>query len=244
MRNGILMLVLLLLCGLLAACASDAAPQATRQPTMPVLIGQVTIDAPLTGSSIYAETLSIRGSANDLPPEGFMLRVVTASDDVLAATRIQPDGANWGLDLVHGYTGDPTEVSIIAEPANPLVGGDYALNSVLLLPLTLRPEGVFGAIAMPAPDTVVGGDQIQVQGTLSGVPEMAFNLGLYTRAGDRLSEQRVQLPAHAPIDEAVWQTSLDTAGYTGPAIIRMRLPDAAADDVLNDVFIMISIAAG
>jgi hypothetical protein len=246
---------------ILSACAPGALDR-TPVPTVPVLVGQVDILTPATGSIIYAETLTIAGTAANLPAEGFTVRVVTARDQLLAQTTLHNadlDNGTWSLDIAHGYTGDPTEISVTAAAANPVIPGDYDVSSVLLLPLAQRPAGVFGVIRSPAEGAVMGGDLIQIEGTLSGVADKAFTLVLSRRDGDVISEQQIQLAGYTPLDEGVWRAQIPTEGYVGPVVLRMRLgaddipeqngeADAAtraeSGRVLADVAFMLSLAAG
>ena len=238
---------------LLSACAGAAnTTNNTPVPTIPVLVGQADILTPATGSIIYSETLTISGTANDLPPEGFTVRVITAQDDLLAETTLRTadlDAGRWSLQIAHGYVGQPTEISVLAAAANPVIPGRYDVSSVLLLPLSERPEGVFGSIRFPASDAVVGGDSIQVEGTLSGVADGRFTLALYERAGDLISEQPVVLDGYTALDEGVWTATVQTNSYVGPAVLRMTTPQQGTNGgetplMLDELALMLSLAAG
>lgn len=240
MRSFTLIVLLILT---LAACQSVAQPTATTEPT---LQGTVNITTPVSGSIIYSESLWLEGNAENVPQEGFKMRVVTAEDTVLAETIIQPQDGRWQIELVHGYTGDPTEVSVYALPVDESVTQDYDIETIMIAPLETRPEGVFGTILSPQNGDTPGGDEIPVIGSASGVFENQFTLALEQPDGTEISNVHVTMTNPYFVDEMIWEASLPTNGYTGPAVIRAYTLSAAdgSEIPLGEVEVMVSRVAG
>jgi hypothetical protein len=231
---------------ILTACQSTPQSVETAIPTVPTLQGQVDIITPQSGSIIYSEALYLQGSAEDVPEEGFRLRVVTALDEVLTETVVRPEDGQWLVELVHEYRGDPTEVSIYALPVNEAIPLDYDVEAIMLVALALRPEGVFGSIQAPQEGSTPGGDTIPVSGTASGVFENMFTVVMEQPDGTEISSVGVTMSNPYFIDEMVWETDLPTNDYTGPAVIRAYTVDAAdgSEIELGRVNIMVSQVAG
>lgn len=228
-----------------SACA-PALPENATPSAPPLAAGTVDIDTPQTGSIFYAEVLYLAGSAANLPPEGFRLRLVTADDTRLAETMVQPDDdGRWSLELRHGYSGDPIEVSILALPVAAQSPQEYALESVVISALANRPAGTFGRLLSPTAETRVGGDQIQVVGTASGVVDGTLSVQLQTPEGTLLTEETVHLQHPYPVDEILWQTDLPIGSYRGAARLVLLAQDAAGERrVLDEIALTIGAAAG
>lgn len=240
---------LLLFTLLLAACAPVESPSqsnVTVLPTSQALAGNVSITHPQDGSIIYAEALYLEGIAADLPEAGFRIQLISASDEILAETTLQPDTQNWSLELVHGYAGDPTEVSIFALPANETIETDYSLVSIVIAPLDTRPEGIFGRLDAPLSGSVVGGDVIEIIGTISGLEDTTLNVSLERPDGSLISESVATVINPYLVDEVVWTANLDTEDYTGPATVRAFYTDPETEDIveIGNSDVVISIAAG
>jgi len=227
----------------LAACGVPNIPAETPIPTVPPLIGNVTIDQPASGAIIYAETIRLSGTATDIPAEGFVLRLSVNEETVVEST-IQPEDGVWSVQWVHEYTGEPTEATLIALSPNPLILPEYTTSLIVLSSLEYRPEGVFGRLLFPNAEEVLGGDQLQVRGTASGIPENTLRIVLENNAGI-ISEQTVMVENPFFVDEMIWSADLPVTGETGPATIRVFYTDETGEDVLIDeVGIMLSIVAG
>jgi hypothetical protein len=240
MRSITLIAILTLI---LAACQSTAEPTATPEPT---LQGTVNITTPISGSVIYAEALWIEGSAENVPADGIKIRVVTAEDTLLAETTVQPEAGKWQVEVVHGYTGDPTEVSIYAMSLDERVMQEYDIETVMIAPLALRPDGVYGMILSPQDGDTPGGDEILVLGSASGVFENQFTVTLEQSDGTEISTVHVTMMNPYFIDEMIWEASLPTNEYTGPAIIRAYALSAedGSEIPLGQVEVMVSRVAG
>ncbi len=243
MRISLLIFLWLLL---LAACTSDATPDNvdnTDSPTVETISGNINITNPLTGSSIFAEALYVAGTAEGIPGDAFHLRVVTVDEVILAETEVSSDNGRWSVELIHEYDGTPTEALLIAEDAN---GNQYDAESVLIASLDNRPQGTFGVILSPQEGSVVGGDQIEVMGTGSGLFENTLILQLAEPGGEIITEVILTLENPYFVDERVWVTDVDTNGHTGPTILRISYQDAESGEfiTLDENAIMLSVAAG
>lgn len=243
-----LLMIYSLVLAFVAAC-SPTFDATTRTPTAIPIQGEVMIDVPGSGTIVYAEVLTIAGTSHNLPPEGFRLHVTTALDEVIAETTIQPqanaNNGEWQVELIHDYDGDPIEITITALPVHDAIRGDYAVASAVLSALRHRPEGIFGAILQPFPESVAGGDVIPVVGTASGVPGRTIIVTL--QDGDEIISQRgATLPGNNALDEVQWTVDLLTNGYQGTATIHAYYIDADSGQQveLSQIPIQIETVAG
>ena len=247
MRHISLLSILIII--LVTACTSTPQERGgvTLVPTQAVLKGNVDITQPISGSIIYAESLFLQGTAHDIPAEGFKIQVVTPDDLILAETTVIPEGENWQVELVHGYTGEPIETVIIARSVNNAIPEDYDIESVAISAAENRPEGVFGSLIAPSPDATVGGDQIQVVGRGSGFFENTFSLVL-EEADDatEIAQTIVTMTNPYFIDDMIWEADLATNDFTGHAVLRMIYHDAATGEIIevDRVKIVVSSIAG
>lgn len=233
------------LASLLLGCtpAQNAATPAEGVATLPTAQGTVTITSPLAGSTIFAEALFVSGTAADVPADRFRLIVTTTDDAVLADTSVTVENGVWGVELVHEYTGDPVEALIVAQNS---AGDNYDAESVVIASMDDRPEGTFGLILEPQPDAVVGGDQIEVVGTGSGLFENTLIMQLREPDGTVIAETIVTIDNPYFVDERVWVADLATEGHTGPASILIGYESAENGDfiTLDETEIMVSEVAG
>lgn len=232
-----------------AACSPNP-PAATATPLLPpTLSGTVEISIPQAASVIYAEALYLAGTAENIPNQQFKIKLL--DPEGLALTQVdvavQEDG-KWQVELVHGYTGDPTEITIAALPSYTDAPADtlYAERSVLLAGHSARPEGTFGSITAPLANDTIGGDFIQVSGTVSGVFENTFTVELRAEDGAVIDQKLVTATNPYFIDEVPWTAELLTSAYTGPATIRAYALSArdGSEIPLADVSIILSRTAG
>lgn len=241
---------LLLIIGLyiiLSACQSTPPlGEVTVFPTVPTIQGTVNIITPASGSIIYAESLWLAGESDNVPDEGFKIRIVTAEDEILAETTIQPENGQWQLEIVHGYAGDPTEVLVYALPVDERITQDYDITTILISSLEQRPDGVFGRILSPQNSDTPGGDEILVIGSASGVFENEFTLAMLRPDGTEISSVQVIMLNPYFVDDMLWEASLPTNDYTGPATIKAFAFSAAdgSEIPLGEVDVMISRIAG
>lgn len=236
-------LYIFLLIIILAACG--AVPEETsNDPANPVMEGDVRITFPQSGTVVYSEALYVEGTAADVPEDGFILRAVLPDDSVLTETTITPDSDEWSVDMLHNYTGDPTQIILEAIPANG-ADGYYSEQSLIISQLTYRPEGTFGTLLSPTPEMAVGGDLIEVVGTASGIPSNTVTISLTERDGTLISEIEYAIPSPYNIDEVLWITDLPTADYTGLATVTVTYVDADGEtQTLGEADIIVSVVAG
>lgn len=224
----------------LTACAGGQ-QSTTPNPEMPA--GTVDITFPTDGSIIYAETLTIQGTATELPENNFRLQVITAMDETLADIIVQPENTDWQIELVHQYEGDPTEISIIALPAENASNADYDFVSTVLSPLTMRPNGMYGTILSPGPESQIGGDILTVTGTVSGVPTNTIQLALEID-GNIAQTENVEITNPAIIDEVIWSTQISIQGYNGQAALILYAADGNTEISLDQVDFTLIASAG
>jgi hypothetical protein len=253
MRLSILLLIVLLV---IAACA-PAAPQGegsmqvrsvgTSLPTPITLEGNVDIVYPMSGSIIYSENLYLQGTAEELPEEVFLLQVIAPDDSVLAQSVIQPENGQWSVELAHNYTGDPTEVNIIAKSTDTTILGDYDIASIVIAGAETRPEGVFGSVLVPSEGDTGGGDSIFVSGRGSGFFENSFVLVLETADdGEDISTTIVTMHNPYFVDDMIWEAELARNDFVGNAVIRAYYTDAesGAEVEIFRVTVVVSSVAG
>lgn len=244
---GVVMILLVSSC----QSSSGIVDSPTTQQSTPVADsaqGSVEILMPANGSIIYAEALYITGTAHEIPEEGFLFQAISTQGEILAEAPVQTiaEDGNWFLEIPYQPLEEPGEVTILALAANGTIESPYTFVSVMVAPLTYRPEGTFGSIASPQEDSVIGGDQIQVIGTASGLPGNSFTLTLETGTGDEIAITHVQIDTPYTIDELVWSADLETNDYTGPAFIHAFSldPETNTRIELGRVQVMVSAVAG
>lgn len=237
-------LYILLLIIVLAACG--AAPEGTSNNSLngTSLRGDVRITFPQSGTVIYSEGLYVEGTAIDLPDEGFILRAVLPDDSVLVQTTIQPEDTSWSVEMLHNYTGNPTQIILEAIPANE-ADSYYSEQSLIVSNLEHRPEGTFGTLLSPIPDMSVGGDLIEIVGTASGIPDNTFTISLTERDGTTITELEYEIPTPYNIDEVLWIADMPIQGYTGLATVTITYVDADGEtQTLGSADIVVSVVAG
>lgn len=207
---------------LLAACRpSFSPPGPPTTPTAPPLMGSVDIEFPPDGAVLYAEVASISGTAFSIPEGRFTLKLVGPELEVIAQAEVTANDGPWHIDLLHGYSSEPVEVTLSAEPADSRNTGEYDVVTIALASRDFRPEGSYSTILAPAENDSVGGESFLTAGTASGIFNNALSLELIAE-DERIITQRVimlQNPHH--IDDIPWQTEIETHGYTGPAVLRV-----------------------
>jgi hypothetical protein len=229
---------------LLAGCDSGTSSTATAQPTdIPTLTG-VEIESPQSGTVIYAEMVYISGAVTG-ESRVFRVELVDTEDNILAQVTLDEEPGDWAAELVHGYTGEPTEITIRAAPDDDDETA-YDTVSVLLADSSQRSPGSFGSILQPGDGVMLGGDSIPVEGMASGLFENEFILELIDEGGTTIDQEFVLLNNPYFIDEVPWQAVLNVSGYTGPAQIRAYYIDAedGSEQTLDSITIEIGDAAG
>jgi hypothetical protein len=234
----------LLVAGLLASCGgASSAPSALVEPN---LLGTVDILTPTTGWLVYSETLTITGTAQGLGAQGFRLRLLTAEGETLAQPLIHPTSETWQTTLVHGYQGEPTELTLLAESSTSLnsLAEAYDIETLAIAGRQYRPEpAVFGGFVGLNDGQVLGGEQILLTGTLSGVLQGEASLRFIVEGETKL-EQIIALPSASVLDESVWSADLPTQDITGPVTVELVVMRDSVAQVLDSLDLMLSMVAG
>ncbi len=227
---------------LLAACNVGAA---IVTPT-PTPSSGVDIISPQDGSVIYAEQMYLSGTASGV--DSFTLQLLGPDGTILARDTIRVSGGEWQKELAHGYTGEPIEVTIVAAPEHaPLpLETAYDIAIVALAGLSYRPDGAFGSITSPTPNSNVGGDSFEATGMVSGVFENTFTLSLIGADGSVIDSEPITVFDPYFVDEVPWTAELATNGYSGAGEIRAfyNAPSDGSEVVLASIPVTVIQEAG
>lgn len=241
MPKFILLAIIILI---VSACgAGDAVPDVPPTPTEPPLIGGVDIFSPQLGSIIYAETLAVGGSIDGV--DAFRLTIETVNDDPLFDGIINNVNGSWQSEIIHGYQGEPIEAILTARSTDRRVSLVYDELAILIASVNYREDGIFGQILFPSDAQQVGGDAIQVSGTVSGLPDNRLSIMLRHDEG-LIDKQIITIDNPYRIDERVWSADLLTNGYLGRATIEVSYTDPVTETehILDTISIVIGSAAG
>lgn len=215
-----------------AAC-SPTTISSTLTPTIPALEGNVDILYPEDGAVIYSEVMTISGTATT---SDFTLKLIGPDEQVIAQAAGQ--AGDWKIELVHGYSGEPIEVNILAVPIDAKTGIDYDIATILLANIDSRPEGIFASITSPAEGDTVGGEMIQVGGMASGL--QTLSIALIGADGATIDSGNITLYNPYVIDNMPWTAEIATNGHTGGMEIRI----SSGDNILNSVNVNVTTEAG
>ncbi len=208
---------------LLAACAPQGTPSAA--PTAES--GTVSILVPAEGTVYYGDVITIRGTAQDLPPDGFDLRLLLG-DATLALVRIVPIGVDWSALVPI----DATDVGVLTIQAESVFTGRiYATATAALGRSQDRPAGAYGMILSPTSEDVAGGEQIMVRGVVSGVEDGVLMLMLTDERGREVQQVRVLVASLQPWDEVPFQVDLPTGSGAGRFTLALTLNERVLDEV-------------
>lgn len=246
MRFKLTIIITILTMIVIACTPSDSDDNATIEPTQTILQGNVDITSPLSGAIIYAETIFLSGTASDIPDEGFQIQLLAPDDSVVAEATVQPTDGTWAVEVVHNYTGDPTEVNIIAKSVDANNASTYDIESILLSAIDNRPDGTFGEVTSPTDGMSIGGDTLLISGRGSGFFENTFGLILETPDGELITEIPVTLNNPNFVDDMPWEAEIPRNDFVGNAVIRMVYQDMESGDVieLDRVEVVVSTVAG
>ncbi|MCA9894705.1 MAG: hypothetical protein KC615_17080 [Anaerolineae bacterium] len=204
----------------------------------------VTIDLPRIGTIIYADTIYVAGTSNASMEDGFLIQVITANSDVIADGSVQPTDGHWDVQLPHSYTGDPTEITIVASLSDGQTSAELDLASAVLSPEVNRPDGIYGLILQPTNGDTGGGEQIPVFGVVSGLSTGEIVIGL-TMGGDEISLATLAIDYPNSLDEIPWQVDLPTEDTTGPVTLTLSYKDETGNLVLLDeIELVLTAVAG
>lgn len=238
----------IIMMALLVACRPAAAPPdaATLEPTQVPLSGSIAITTPAEGAVIYAELITLAGTASDLPENAFNLVLTGPDGERIAGTTVRDASPSWHIELMHTYTGEPIEVTISAHPLDLTSTGAYARRTIALAGHSYRPEGISGGITLPADGSTVGGEFLLITGTASGVPEYALTIDLIAEDGRLVSRTYAQTSNPYLLDDMPWRAELGINGHYGSATIQFGAQNAADNTVtpLDNIQVQIETAAG
>lgn len=227
---------------LLLAAACTPTPSAT-QPT-DTFETFVTIESPRIGTVIYSGTIYVAGTTNESMNDAFQIEVITGNSDVIARSIVTPIDGQWDVQLPHAYTGDPTEITIIASVSDGETSAELDLASAVLSPIGNRPDGIYGWILQPANGDTAGGEQIPVFGVVSGpgMQEIIVTLGM---GDEEISRTSLAIDYPNKLDEIPWQLDLLTDNRTGPVQITLGYIDENGTFiVLDEVELVLTAVAG
>jgi hypothetical protein len=223
---------------ILVGCGGEAADQSANESSEGETLGGVTLTHPPDGAVVYSSVLNVGGGADANAPDSLLVRVVNLDGEMIAETATAVEDGVWDLELVHGYSGDPTEAIVEVRPASDPDSGVYASAEIVLSSLPHRPEGVSGSIDSPPEGVEMGGDVLPVSGRVSGVND--FIVELVGSDGTVLDSQTVALRGAYEINDLPWAVDLTTQDYTGSALIRATF----AEDIEVIRPIVLTSAAG
>ena len=186
--------------------------------------------------------MRLSGTASGLPDDRFLLALVSAEGSDIARVTVAVQDGQWQLELLPGYSGVPTEVSIRALATDATITTPYYQRLVLLGSLKYRPEGRFAQITGGiAADGSAGGESLQISGRSSGLADGELRLQLLNT--DRAVISETSIATHNPylLDEMPWTADIDTESYTGPA--RLQLVDPGGE-MLDSRPVTLDTAAG
>jgi hypothetical protein len=235
--NPVLQIICVGLILFINGCAALGGPTPTPDP----LAGTVNLTTPPDGAVIYASALYIAGTLADVPSKTLLVRLRTTEAQTIAEVRVDAVQGEWSTEIVHGYTGPPTPVVVEVLPFEVQSAEPFASSQILFAALEDRPEGMFVTLLTPEDGREVGGDEILVSGTASGIPERTFTVTLTNSNGQILDTQTVTLSGRYEIDEYPWETTLQTQDYEGNAVINVTTPDG---EQLVAISVIMTSAAG
>jgi hypothetical protein len=204
----------------LSACGGLGGASPTADP----MAMTVTLNAPPDGAVIYASALYVAGTLADAPDSGsvpLLIRLRKPDGSVIAQARVETTPGDWSAEMIHDYSGDPTRAVVEVLPAVSGTGeaGVFASSEIVLGKLSERPEGAFITLIAPEDGREIGGDEVQVMGTVSGVSAEALDVTLVDSNAQVLDTQTAVIAGRYPIDEIPWTVSLTPGEYRGNAII-------------------------
>lgn len=245
LRNLLFRVLMLFLIVGLTACGGDGTTNnGTAAPQ--TLTGTVALTNPPDSTVIYASTLYAAGTSSDLPGSRFLLRLTDNEGASIAETTVMAgDDGTWTVELVHGYTGDPTEATLLALPVPDAATGEaptgqYAAVTLLLSGIEHRPEGMYLDILFPTDGAEAGGDFIQVDGRISGMGG-ALTVELVGSDGATLDSKTIEITNPYQVDDIPWSAELAPGEFVGSAVINVRLADS---ELFDAVPIILTSAAG
>lgn len=223
MRRFIPLAVLLMI---LTACSSGGDDDTKPSDNPASFSGEVDIIHPLDGTVIYAESMVITGTLFGSESQTFTLQLVNPDDEIIAEAPLTASRGDWEVEIPHGYTGDPTAITIRAVPENADLGA-YDSVSIFMADMSFRPDGTFATVRTPPQDAPIGGDSVLIEGSVSGLSTNQLLVALVDAEGNTLNEQTIEVFNPFFIDETLWQVEFTLTGYVGEA--QIQVSDIAED---------------
>lgn len=204
--------------------------------------GEVTLVSPPDGSVIYSSVVTVAGEAQGINSGGLIVTVTDADGTILTRQTLAVREGGFEVELVHPYAGPPVEARVSITAADAPDDPPYTVASVILASIEHRPEGTYIDVAVPQPGDEVGGDEIGIQGRVSGLRgERTFSVVLVGSDGAEIDRAVVTLPPAYFADELPWQAALTPGSATGSVLVQIV---SAAGDVLVTIPVTLSGAAG
>jgi uncharacterized protein YceK len=228
--------VLLFVVFILSGCGSiTGGPTPTPDP----IAGEVTLVSPPQGSVIYASTVYVSGSLAGIDRKSLLVRLMKPDGGVIAQARIEATEGEWGAEIIHGYTGEPTPVTVEVVPAIAAEAGVLAQSQILFGVLSERPEGAFINILTPQDGVEVGGDTVQIMGTASGIEGNTLLVELIGDSGEVIESETIVLMSRYAIDETPWTAALTPGEYRGNAVLQVT-----GGEVIERLTVLVGESAG
>jgi hypothetical protein len=228
----LLLFVVFILCG----CGSIiGGPTPTPDP----MAGEVTLLSPSQGSVIYASTVYVSGTLAAVEQKSLLVRLIKPDGGVIAQARVEANAGEWRTEIIHGYTGEPTLVTVEVVPAIAAEAGVLAQSDILFGVLSERPEGAFINILTPQDGLEVGGDTVQIMGTASGIEGNTLLVELIGDSGEVIGSETISLTGRYPIDETPWTAALTLGEYRGNAVLQVT-----GGEVVERLTVLVGESAG
>jgi len=232
-----------LLMVLLAACGGgEDDPEGFTRATATFEPGASTVDIlfPQNGTVIYAEAVTVSGRLVGQPQQ-FTVQVVDLDENILVESTLDEQPGDWLVEMIHGYSGDPSELEIRAISAGE-AAEIFDRANVLISDVSNRPAGAFGTVVLPAAGDMLGGDMIPVEGRASGATENTLTVELVREDGRMVDTRIVTLNNPYLIDEVPWQVELDRREADGPATLTVYTDDPSGEGRIELAVIEVELA--
>lgn len=203
--------------------------------------GSITLDSPPDGAIIYSSVLTVAGTAQGINSGGFIATVTDASGAVIARHNAAERDSAFSFEMIHGYNGEPTPVTLTVTAADAPNDPPYVTRAVTLAAMAHRPEGSYVDVLTPQMGDEIGGDEIDVRGRASGLEDRTFTVELVGGDGAVIDSAAIVLPAGYVTDDLPWQAVLDPGEATGSAIVRVAGSDGTEYALIP---VVLSAAAG
>jgi hypothetical protein len=203
--------------------------------------GTITLESPPDDAIVYSSALTVAGTAQGVNSGGFIVTVTDASGAVIARHNAAERDAAFSFEMIHGYNGEPTPVTLTVSAADAPDDPPYLTRAFTLAGMDHRPEGFYVDILTPQMGDEIGGDEIEVRGRASGLEDRSFTVELVGGDGAVIDSADIVLPPGYVADDLPWQAALDPGDTTGSAIVRVVDSDGTEYALIP---VVLSAAAG